>query len=53
MKATTDAFFAFVKNLSSGPLSDPQVTFNKRLEGYRMVPSAAPYHCHRLYSGAW
>ncbi len=38
-----------VKMLSSGPQNYPQVTFNKRYEGYRTVPSAVPYQRRALY----
>ena len=41
-----------VENLSSGPRNYPQVTFNKRYEGYRTEPSAVPYYCHALFSRA-
>ncbi len=38
-----------VKKLSSDPQNYPRVTFNKRYEGYRTVPSAVPYYRHSLY----
>ena len=47
----TDIFFVSVKNLSSGPRNHRQVPFNKRLKGYRTVPSASPFYLHALYSG--
>ncbi len=46
----TDIFLPSVEKLSSGPPNYPQVTFNKRLEGYRTVPSAHPYHRHALHA---
>ena len=47
----TDIFFPSVKYLSSDPRDYPQVTFNKRLEGYHTVPSAVPKNHHAVY--AW
>ncbi len=35
----TNIFFTSVKNFSSSPQDHPQVTFNKRHQGYRTVPS--------------
>ncbi len=40
-----------VKNLSTGLPNYPQVTFNKRYEGYRTEPSAVPYYRHALNDG--
>ncbi len=37
--------------LYSGLRNYPQVPFNKRLKGYRTVPSASPFYLHALYSG--
>ena len=48
----TDILLLSVKNLCSDPLNYPQVTFNKRYEGYRTVPSAVPYYRHSLYDRA-
>ncbi len=50
----TGIFYTPVKKLNSGLRNYPQVTFNKRLEGYQTVPSAGPFYVHALYiySGA-
>ena len=45
----TGIFFTPAKKLSSDRPDYPQVTFNKRLEGYRTVPSAHPYYRHGFY----